>query len=671
MKDIAATFQKDLARAIDGDTAAYEAVVAVPKEDAIGYFEARMEQTARQLPEDLFGFGKAYDIRGNAQPIKGGSVELTPPNVYCIGKLLGSRYATPGATVLLTGDIRVHTPILRYCMALGVASVGVDVDYAPDYLTTGAHNLLSTENNGGYAFMVQVSGSHGASPKNGFKIKVDLGKGILEPLYAERLEALYASRADIRAGVAPGVIRQISGLEQSVIEILDATLPPTTMDEIVVIDPRAGAAGPFITGLLIKRGFTIIDMDKVAEPDLVADVRRLWQTGKRRIAVMLNMRPDGLMGRGIWDPSIPEALEPAQRLIRLINADLSAGMPKAIGAVFDGDADRISAILEDGTAVPAFEMTLPYYQRFLIDADNQDAMIAIAKAGGPAIKIVCDVRANSKLLNLVDAIDASLRNKAGIARGHVVEGYFITTGYPPQLSFMQHRVAELDAFVHKTPALSNDAVFMRKFEHLKRTYFTAEASGHNFFHISKRYPYRVCDCAISGFFTLVHIRETMAAHEAPVIGLKDGKARYALTELFAAFPPAYSSREVIVSIPNDIKIATATKIGAWMKERFGPALKPFGEARIDPPESDYLMQPKDDGYVTVSGFKVQLRDGRSALVRWSNTSEKLTTIFEGKDRADLISITKEITERLRQEGTVDVGPLDKEVTRLKALPAGA
>lgn len=652
---------KNLKAAIDGNKASYDTIISIPKEDMIGYFERDLARTTKNLPEDIFGFGNGYDVRGNAQPVKGGVVDLTPANLYLVGKLLGTYYASAGDKVLLTGDIRLHTPILRYCMALGIASVGVSVDYAPDFLTTGAHNLLATENRGNYRFMVQVSGSHGASPKNGFKIKVDLGEKILEPLYAEKLEDLYKNRAKVRTGTAAGNITKVSGLEQFVVDMLDQTLPPVLNDEIVVIDPRAGAAGPIISALLKKRGFGLVDMDKTAKVELVATIKRMWDGGVHRIAVMLNMAPDGNMGRGIWDPSLSEALKPSQELVDLINGSLTGPMPSAIGAVFDGDADRISAILEDGRAVPAFEMTLPYYQRFLIDPDNQAAIIRMAKAGNAPVKVVCDVRANSKLLNLVDQINKKLQAMSGIKDRNVVEGYFITTGYPPQLKFMQNRIAELEAFVNNKKDLRGDAVFMKQFEHMKRTYFTAEASGHNFFHISKAYPERICDCAISGFFTLLNIRETIGSFEATCVGLEPGRSRYALTELFDKFPPAYSSNEVIVSIPNNIKVSTAKKIGAWMKEHFEKQLKTYGDAKR---EGDYLVQPKDDGYVTVSGFKVQLKDGRSALVRWSNTSEKLTTIFEGRNPADLASIMKEITDRLRQEGTVDVVPLDREIARI-------
>ena len=682
--DLEDNFQK----AINGDDAAYKAITKMPKEELMAYFESKLQETMQNLPEDIFGFGNGYDVRGNAQPIKGGVVNLTPANLYVIGKLMGTYYANPGDKALITGDIRNHTPILRYVMALGAVSAGVNVEYAPDYLTTGAHNLLSTENEGNYKFMIQVSGSHGVPEKNGFKIKACLdnkkdpnGRMMLDPLYAERLEGLYwkekpdpktgnpgIRQASVRQNVKIGELKEVSGLEQYVIDMLDRKLPAITKDEIVVIDPRAGAAGPIMTGLLKKRGFEIIDMDNYDDAQMLVKIKEIWQAGKpgsRRVAVMLNMQPDGRMSRGIWDPSKPEAVQDAQRLVNLINANLVEDMPKAIGSVFDGDADRITAILEDGRGIPAFEMTLPYYQRFLVDEKNQEVMKEIAKAGGPAIQIVCDVRANSKLLGLIDRINAKLQAETGIKDRNIVEGSLITTGYPPQLGFMQNRIGELEAFVNAKPELRNDQNFMKDFAHFKATYFTAEASGHNFFHISERYPDRVCDCAIAGFMTLLNIRETMLTAEVPA-----GKPTVHLTDLFSNFPVAYSSNEIRVPIPNAIKVSTAREVGKWMKKKYEVELKPYTEPVK---EGDYLKQPKDAGYVTVAGFKIQLKDGRSALVRWSNTGEELTTIFEGHDWASLISIMEEITDRLRQETGkgVNVANLDNEIKRLDEIVEAA
>ncbi len=680
MADEIVKLKETFEKAMDGNEAAYNEIVAMPKEKLIVYFEERLQKTLDNLPEDIFGFGKGYDVRGNARPIEGGVENLTPANLYAVGKLLASNYAEaePKDKALITGDIRLHTPILRYVMALGAASAGVDVDYCPDYLTTGAHNLLSTENEGNYKFMVQVSGSHGVPQKNGFKIKAFLGKKdakgimVLEPLYAEKLEGLYWKdksahlRQGVRQGAKNGTVTERPGLRDTVVKIMSNTLPDITKDEIVVIDPRGGAGGPMVKDLLLAKGFSIIDMQEVTKDSLLVEISRLWaegKEGKRRIAVMLNMAPDGTMGNGkkIWDPSKAEALKETQELVNLINhANLIGKMPKAIGSVFDGDADRITAILEDGAGVPAFEMTLPYYQRFLRHSGNQEVMVRLAKAGFGPIQIVCDVRANSKLLGLLNQINAELQKKAGKSDKNIVEGWFITTGYPPQLGFMQKRMEELNDFVDKNESLKNDKEFKGKFIHFKKTYFTAEASGHNFFHISKSYEERVCDCAVAGFFTLLNIRETMTTAEVP-----QGRPTEHLTDLFSNFPKAFSSEEVHIPIPNPVKRAVAEAVGNWMKEKYGQELKPYTEAMQ---EGDYLKQPKDAGYVTVSGFKIQLKTGESALVRSSNTGEELTTIFEGYDLKSLVKIMKEVAERLREEESkgANLSDLDAEIIRLEA-----
>jgi len=89
--------------AISGDKEAYDTVVNMPKDQLTAYFESNLGETIKNLPEDIFGFGKGYDIRGNAQSVEGGVVNLTPANLYLIGKLLGTHYADAGEKALITG----------------------------------------------------------------------------------------------------------------------------------------------------------------------------------------------------------------------------------------------------------------------------------------------------------------------------------------------------------------------------------------------------------------------------------------------------------------------------------------------------------------------------------------------------------------------------------------
>ena len=107
---------------VKGDNAAYSALKNLDKSELMQYFESNVNKTIEQLPEDLFGFGFGYDIRGNAMEVNGGEVNITPENFYAVGKLIGLAYARQGEKGLVTGDGRLHTPILRYCLALGAAS---------------------------------------------------------------------------------------------------------------------------------------------------------------------------------------------------------------------------------------------------------------------------------------------------------------------------------------------------------------------------------------------------------------------------------------------------------------------------------------------------------------------------------------------------------------------
>ncbi|MFH1783165.1 MAG: 6-phosphofructokinase [Candidatus Omnitrophota bacterium] len=655
-----------LQAAIDGNQEAYLEIKDMPASQLMAYFEERLPETTKDLPEDLFGFGFGYDIRGNAQQIKGGIVNMTPENFYLIGKLLGSQYAEVGDNVLVTGDGRYHAPILRYCLVLGYASAGVNAEFSEEVLTTGAHNVFSAENTGKYKHQVQISGSHGVPQKNGIKIKVDFGKGFLDPLYGKKLGDLYKNRDNIREGdYKLGRIDEIEGIQETVVEMYDKTIPQFTKNEILVIDSRAGAGGPFAEKFFSKRDFTIVDMDKIDEQDIdIADyVAGLWKKGDRNIAIMLNMYPDPGMGRGIWDPSKPEALVEAKGLINKLNTIRIEGMPKAIAAVFDGDADRVTVIRENGDPVPSFEMTLPFYQRFLLDPKNKSAIINMVNTGGEPIWLACDVRSNNKLSDLLDNINSMYQQETGLKDRDFIKGYMINTGYPSHLGFIEWRIGEMDAFVDShTDELSGDPDFIKNYDNLKRTYFTAEASGHNFSQLAPSNPYRPCDDGLGAFGVLINLRETIGDIEAPALGMEK-KEDYEFTELFEQFPVVFSSREIRVPVPNNIKISTAKKIGAWLEKTYGAELRP-NEDEEPMQLGGLLLQPKEDGFITVAGFKAQFKDGRSALVRWSNTGEELTLIFTGYDWNSCIVITQEVTDRLKQEG-VNVANLEKEIEQLK------
>ncbi len=598
----------------------------------IDYFESGLHKAAEKMPEAMFGGGFGYDIRGNAWKVKVGKVELTPDltpmNCYLIGKALGTRYASDGKGMLITGDQRIHTPALKLAMALGAASVGAKVEFSDEILGTGEHGLLSGENPSDQVVMVQVSGSHGVVEKNGFKIKVDKD-GALEPFYGQELSGLYENiKSKLFKTTKESIqIGEISGLTEKMVDYYDQVLPKIDPKQPIVFDCRNSALIPVLKALVAKRG--------------LQDVT--W----------INDTPDGNMPGGIWDPSKREALEKCQEEVKKRNQELErAGSEyKAIGFVFDGDGDRCSAILEDGEAVLASDMPLPFYQRFLSDPINQEVRKKLGEAGAEDIWLIGDVRADSKLLQIFE--------KYGN-----IKDYYNPVGYPAYRDILKMRIRSIKEFV-KSSELAKDEKFMEKFEYFINTYFIAEASGHQFFHICPNYPEKVIDSGIAVAFNLLYIKETLREVEArnEKVGLPEKEGPYLLTDLFEAFPKAISSDEIRIVVPNSVKFELEKrmieKLKAWYEGRLKPI--PIGIEL----EGDVRFQRANEGIIEVDGLKLQLKSGGTLLFRKSNTGEQATLIFEGSSAEELIQLMEdmealilETQKKLIQDGYEDAAKID-------------
>lgn len=605
---------------------------------AIAYFEALAFQAAKELPEGLFGKGFGYDVRGNAWLPVVGNVDLTPVNCFIIGKALASLHANAGDKVLFTGDQRIHTPVLRLALALGAASTGVHARFSDEVFGTGEHGVLSGENPDGDVMMVQVSGSHGVPGKNGLKIKVTK-QGSLEPLYGKPLAEVHPAilhYSDLRQG--NGSVSELKNLSGKVVEYYLATLPEVDPDQPIVIDCRNSALIPALKEVVKRRG--------------LKDVT--W----------LNDEVNGAMPGGIWDPSKPEAMEPTRQAVIAKNRSLAAtgSNYRAVGFVFDGDGDRCNAVLEDGNAVAAFEMTLPFYQRFLSDPINLrviERVVGMAKAEGRQedftrmlmrdLLQTVDIRANSRLFGI-------------FKKYAILVPYYINTGYPPQRDVVRFVIAALDKFVQEHPSLQQDAQFMSDLANVKKTYFTAEASGHQFFHICPTYPEKVIDAGIAVMFNLLNIKATIkdveAKDRAHVDLRQKANGHYELVDLFDAFPTVSSSPEIRISVPNELKFELEKRMAAKLRQLYAQRALPEGNGIVQ--VGDIKFQKADEGFIEVDGLKVQLKTGGTSLFRKSNTGEEATLMFEGSNERELvqlmlemIALIKEVQNEFRVEAAGD------------------
>jgi phosphomannomutase / phosphoglucomutase len=258
---------------------------------------------------------REYDIRGVA------GEELPDPGVEQLGQAIGTylqRHAGP--KISLGRDCRLSSPRLRDALARGLVSSGcqvADIGVVPTPLLY--YSVFHLNSSGA----VMITGSHNPAEYNGFKVMA--GDSTIHGEQIQALRELVERRDFIRS----------AGAECSV----DVVTP--YVDEVasqfhferrirVVLDAGNGVAGPVM----------------------------------HRILERLNCQPtelffemDGRFPNHHPDPTVPEYL---QQLIAAV------GERKAdLGIAFDGDADRLGAVDENGSIVYGDQLMLIYAREIL------------------------------------------------------------------------------------------------------------------------------------------------------------------------------------------------------------------------------------------------------------------------------------------------------------------
>jgi phosphomannomutase/phosphoglucomutase len=258
---------------------------------------------------------REYDIRGIAD------VELLDDGVTELGKAIGTYLQRHGANKINLGrDCRLSSQRLRNALIAGLKSTGsevTDVGVVPTPLLYYSAFHLNTP--GG----VMITGSHNPSEYNGFKVVS--GKSTIHGEEIQELRRMM-ERKDFASG---------SGCEKSI----DIITP--YVDEIsaqfkfdrrikVVADAGNGTAGP-----AMHRIFQRLNVD-VSEMFFDMDGR------------FPNHHPD---------PTVPKNLNQLVAKVRESRADL--------GIAFDGDADRIGAVDDQGTVIYGDQLMIIYSREIL------------------------------------------------------------------------------------------------------------------------------------------------------------------------------------------------------------------------------------------------------------------------------------------------------------------
>ena len=247
---------------------------------------------------------KRYDIRGEV------GANLTEPVAEQIGRAFGAWLRERDvARVVIGHDNRVSSRALADAAIRGLSAVGCDVTDVGQVSTPLVY-WYAVE--AGEIGALMVTGSHLAPQMNGFKLAVGARN-----LYGAQIQAL---RERIEAGDWPqgaGEVRRDEGARERYLAMLRGKLRHRRPLRIVV-DAGNGMGGGFAVPLLESLGHTVIP---------------------------LYCEPDGAYPHHQPDPQDAANLRDLVAAVRAERADL--------GLAFDGDADRVGVVDEQGQPIPA------------------------------------------------------------------------------------------------------------------------------------------------------------------------------------------------------------------------------------------------------------------------------------------------------------------------------
>ena len=244
---------------------------------------------------------REYDIRGVAD------TELLSADIADLGRGLGTLLQRrSGRSVNLGRDCRLSSTRLRDALLEGLLDCGCDVtDIGVVPTPLLYYSAVHLEADGA----VMITGSHNPSEFNGFKTVCGAGT-----LYGESIQEV-RRLIEVRDFLRGRGSHQVVDIAPAYV---DAVAPQFEFARRikVVFDAGNGTAGPVMQQLLDR-------LNVEATP--------------------LFFEMDGRFPNHHPDPTVPENLRPLQEAVRAQGADL--------GIAFDGDADRIGAVDENGEVV--------------------------------------------------------------------------------------------------------------------------------------------------------------------------------------------------------------------------------------------------------------------------------------------------------------------------------
>jgi phosphomannomutase/phosphoglucomutase len=378
---------------------------------------------------------REYDIRGLVDR------DLTEEAVSLVGKALGTRIREAGGRRAAVGrDARLSGPRFAARMVEALASTGVDVldlGVVPTPLTYFAAHTAGVDG------ICMITGSHNPPEYNG--LKVGLGSATLhgEEIQALRREAEAGRFAQGRGRVAPHDV--IRPYQAHVCRNL--RMGPRRLK--VVLDAGNGTGGVVAVPIFESLGIEVVP---------------------------LFVEMDGRFPNHHPDPTVEENLAHLKTAVRETGAD--------VGLAYDGDADRVGAVDEEGKVLWGDQLMILFSRALLAEVPGA-AIVAevkcsmtlyddIARRGGRAIMW----KAGHSLIKAKMKEEGALL--AGEMSGHIFfghrwfgfdDGIYASARFLELLSRTDRPVSALLADVprtHATPELRVDCPEERKFEVVRR-----------------------------------------------------------------------------------------------------------------------------------------------------------------------------------------------------------
>ena len=259
---------------------------------------------------------RQYDIRGLVD------IDLTPDSVRILGRAIGTMVSKERERRRLTlgWDARHSSPVYRDAISQGLREAGMDVIQLGMCTTPAFYfSVRHLQADGG----VMITGSHNPPEFNGFKVNIGH-----ESIYGDQIQKLYHIIQNGEFAQGEGKIKQYDIMP----DYIDFLKKAFSLDRPlrVAMDSGNGTAG-------------------LAAPEVFKHYDC--------VVYELFSEPDGDFPNHHPDPTIPEFIEPLRQLVLEKNLDF--------GVAFDGDADRIGVVDDQGSIIWGDELMVIFARSIL------------------------------------------------------------------------------------------------------------------------------------------------------------------------------------------------------------------------------------------------------------------------------------------------------------------